>query len=143
MNDPETKIHKLALSELFASDFRLLYASRERIWSDPLMYGADVGVTTYGNNGKVGLGAVLHAIDAQSDIFHVGDTRIIGFYGSPLTGTTVNKAVDLLTGRVSSFVGGGFIAKVRALNEATALYSKSEDALPLADVVGLLDKACL
>ena len=101
-----------------------------------------MSVAPYGSNGKVGLGAVLHAIDAQPDLFHVGDTRIIGFYGSPLTGTTVNKAVDLLTGRVSSFVGGGFIAKVHALNVATALYPKSEEALPLAEVVGLLDKAC-
>ena len=130
------------LSELFASNFRLLYANRDRIWSDPRLYGADVGITTYGNNGKVGLGAVLQAIDAHPDLFHVGDTRIIGFYGSPLTGTTVNRAVDLLTGRVSSFGGGGFIPKIRALNAATVLYPKSEDALPLAEVVRILGEAC-
>lgn len=131
-----------SLSELFSSSFPLLFANRERIWSDPRLYGADVNVAPYGNNGRVGLGAVLHAVDAHPDLFQIGDNRIIGFYGSPLSGTTVNRAVDVRTGRVSSFGGGGFIAKVSALNAATALYPKSEDALPLGEVVGLLDKAC-
>lgn len=102
MNTIDIRKDRQALSEHFASSFRLLYANRDRIWSDPRLYGADVGVTTYGNNGKGGLGAVLYAIDAHPGLFHVGDTRVINFYGSPLSGTTVNKAVDILTGRVSS-----------------------------------------
>lgn len=129
-------------SGLFASSFRLLYASRERIWSDPLLYGADVGVSTYGNNGKVGLGAVLHAVDAHPDLFRVGDARIISFYGSPLSGATVNRAVDLRTGRVFTVKGQGFISKIRALNAAAAFYPKSGDALPLGEVIGLLGEVC-
>ena len=134
------KEDRQALSGLFASSFRLLYANRERILSDPLLYGADVGVTTYGNNGKVGLGAVLHAIDAHPDLFHVGDARIISFYGSPLSGATVNRTVNLRTGRVSSFKGGGFNAKISALNAAAALFPKSEDASSLGEVVELMGK---
>ena len=126
------------LSELFASNFCLLYANRERIWSDRRLYGADVGVAPYGSNGKVGLGAVLYAIDAHPNLFHSGSARIIDFYGSPLSGTTVNKAVDLQTGRVSSFGGGGFIAKVRALNRATELYPMSGEAASLTEIIGLL-----
>ena len=111
-----------SLSALFCSSFRLLYENRGRIWSDPLLYGADVGVSTYGTNGKVGLGAFLEAVEANPSLFQAGSRRVAGFYGSPLSGTTVNRWVDLLTGEVSTTRGSGFIARVRALNAATALY---------------------
>ena len=126
------------LSELFASNFCLLYANRERIWADPQLYGGDVGVAPYGSNGKVGLGAVLYAIETNPNLFHAGSARIIDFYGSPLSGTTVNKAVDLLTGRVSSFKGSNFIAKIRALNQATGSYPMSEEAASLTEIIGML-----
>ena len=140
MMNNNNRYEKRTLSELYASNFRLLYANRDRIWPDPRLYGADVGVTTYGNNGKVGLGAVLHAIDAHPDLFHVGDTCIIRFYGNPLTGTTVNRTVDLRTGVVSSVGGSGFIAKIRALNAATDVYPMSEDAMQLDEVIAAFGK---
>ncbi len=127
-------------TELFPSHFPLLYANRERIWSDPLLYGSDIGVSTYGNNGKVGLGAVLYAIDAHPELFHIGNARIVSFYGSPLSGTTVNLAVDLQNGDTFSIKGGNFIAKIRALNAAAAVYPRSAAALPLDDVIVFLQK---
>lgn len=140
MNDINATNGKRNMSDLFASSFPLLYGSRDRIWSDPYLYGADIGVNTYGNNGKVGLGAVLHAIDSRPDLFQLGETRIISFYGNPLTGTTVNRTVDLRTGVASSVGGSGFIAKIRALNAASALYPMSENAASLGEVVRMLGK---
>ena len=127
-----------SLPALFCTSFRLLYENRARIWSDPLLYGADVGVSTYGTNRKVGLGAFLEAVEANPSLFQAGSRRVAGFYGSPLSGTTVNRWVDLRNGEVTTTRGSGFIARVRALNAATALYPGSEDAAPLREVVSLL-----
>lgn len=84
----------------------------------------------------VSLGGMLRAIDAHPELFRVGGNRMIcRFFGSPLSGATVCRVVNLDTGKVKSMILGGFDAKTSAILEAVKEFPVSEVAMPLSDLV--------
>ena len=121
--------------ETYEKNFRLLYGNREKIWTDPRFYSAEIGVHIMGGI-PVSLGGMLKAIDAHPELFRVGENRVIcHYFGSPLSGTTVCRVVNLDTGKMRRMILGRYEAKTSAILEAVKEFPVSEAAMPLSDLV--------
>lgn len=124
--------------ETYEKNFCLLYCNRERIWENPGFSSAEIGVHIMGGI-SVSLGAMLRAIDSHPELFRVGGNRVIcHYFGSPLSGVTVCRVVNMETGRVKRMILGGFDAKTTAVLEGIKEFPASEAAMPLSDLVSSL-----
>lgn len=124
--------------ETYEKNFRPLYGNREKIWKDPSFSSAGIGVHIMGGI-SVSLGGMLRAIDTHPELFRVGENLVIcHYFGSPLSGTTVCRVVNLDTGKVRRMILGRYDAKTSAILEAVKEFPVSEAAMPLSDLVSSL-----
>ena len=125
-----------ALLEVYKNNFPLLYRNRERIWENPRMACSEVmGFRILGKT-RVSLGAVLKAVEDGGGLFRKGSGVICYYFGSPLTGTTVNRVVDLRTGRISTLKDSGFIHKSVAITRALKTFpALRSGTLPLNVII--------
>lgn len=124
--------------QTYLDNFPLFYENKETIWRNPRFFSAETGMSLLGHT-SVSLGGMLKAIDAHPELFRPGGKdpcAIAQFFGSPMSGATVNRVVNLRTGRVRTRKDGGFHARSRAVSEAMGEYPVSKQAaLPLSIIV--------
>ena len=125
------------VQDIFYQNARFLYEKRFEIWANPRMASALTG-TVYYNGKRVTIGGYLKAVEMHPDLFFTRNSLIVSFGGSPLSGASVNTAVNLKNGRIRSFKGGSFGSRMRAYVDGHAIYPIREWAFPLSMVVEML-----
>lgn len=125
------------VQDIFYQNARFLYEKRFEIWANPRMASALTG-TVYYNGKRVTIGGYLRAVEMHPDLFFTRNSLIVSFGGSPLSGASVNTAVNLKNGRIRSFKGGSFGSRMRAYVDGHAIYPIREWAFPLSIVVEML-----
>lgn len=125
------------VQDIFYQNARFLYEKRFEIWTNPRMASALTG-TVYYNGKRVTIGGYLKAVEMHPDLFFTRNSLIVSFGGSPLSGASVNTAVNLKNGRIRSFKGGSFGSRMRAYVDGHAIYPIREWAFPLSMVVEML-----
>ena len=128
------------VQDLFYQNARFLYEKRFEIWANPRMASALTG-TVYYNGKRVTVGGYLLAVEKHPDLFFTRSSLIVSFGGSPLSGASVNTAVNWRNGRIRSFKGGSFGSRISAYVEGHAIYPVREGAFPLSLVVEMLKKS--
>ena len=93
-------------------------------------------------NGKpsASLGAYLKAVDTHPELFRSGKDKVIcRYFGSPMSGATVNTVINLRTGRITTRRGGAYHAKSVAWSEELKVYPAcAGSSLPLPVIAEIL-----
>lgn len=120
--------------------FPLFYARRKDIWQDPRFFSAPIPQRFLNGKPSASLGAYLKAVDTHPELFRPGKDKVIcHYFGSPMSGATVNTVINLSTGRITTRRSGAYHAKSVAWSEELKAYPAcAGSSLPLPVIAEIL-----